>query len=299
MTYKKTKNQLHPRNKHQGQYDFEQLIQHHRPLRDFLIVNQYNKKSIDFFNPKAVKALNTALLNCYYQIDYWDIPAGHLCPPIPGRVDYLHYVADLLANSNQGNIPIGHKIKLLDIGVGANCIYPLLGAKEYGWSFVGADISKIALENAHTIIINNKNLHQKITLRWQPKPNCLFKNIVQSKEYFDVSICNPPFHSSAQEAQNGSNRKLKNLNASPDHRLNFGGQQNELWCEGGEIQFVRNMILESKTVANSVGWFTTLISKEVYLKSAYKMLKKVGSKEIKTIPMGQGNKKSRLLAWRF
>ncbi|BDS09845.1 23S rRNA (adenine(1618)-N(6))-methyltransferase RlmF [Aureispira anguillae] len=296
-----SKASLHPRNKHQGSYDFVKLIHAYPFLEDFVFINQYGHQTIDFFDPIAVKALNKALLKQYYSIDFWDIPENYLCPPIPGRVDYIHYVADLLASHNQGKIPKGKKIKVLDIGVGANCIYPLLGTQEYGWSFVGADINKTALASAHEIINNNKHLRNSIELRWQAQAQQLFKSIVRPKDYFDLSICNPPFHPSAQAAQEANLRKLKNLGQKESGKssLNFGGQQEELWCEGGELQFVKTMILQSKTFANSIGWFTTLISKEIHLKPAYKCLKQVNAQQVKTIAMGQGNKKSRILAWTF
>ena len=41
--------------------------------------------------------LNRAILMHHYGVKSWDIPAGYLCPPIPGRADYIHSVADLLA----------------------------------------------------------------------------------------------------------------------------------------------------------------------------------------------------------
>lgn len=301
MTDKKNRPSLHPRNKHQGQYDFKQLVQNDSKLQEFIVVNKHGTTSIDFFNPAAVKALNKALLRFYYNIQNWDIPKDYLCPPIPGRADYVHYIADLLASENAETIPTGKKFRVLDLGVGANCIYPILGVKEYGWSFIGTDISKIALKNAHDIILNNNSLRSNIELRWQAKPAQLFEGVVTTKEYFDVSICNPPFHSSAEAAAMGTNRKLKNLGqkGTPKPTLNFGGQQHELWCAGGELQFLNNMILQSKSFANSVGWFTSLVSKEAHLKTAYKTLKKVGIKAPKTILMGQGNKKSRILAWTF
>jgi 23S rRNA (adenine1618-N6)-methyltransferase len=301
MTDKKQTTNLHPRNKHQGQYDFKQLVQHNSQLEEFILVNKQGTTSIDFFNPLAVKALNKALLSFYYKIQNWDIPKDYLCPPIPGRADYIHHVADLLASDNNGNIPKGKKIRVLDIGVGANCIYPVIGTKEYGWSFVGSDISKVALKNAHDIILNNNSLRTNIELRWQAKSNQLFEGVVSAKEYFDLSICNPPFHSSAAEAATGSSRKLKNLGQKEGQKpsLNFGGQEHELWCAGGELQFLNNMILQSKDFADSIRWFTSLVSKEAHLKSAYKSLKKVGVTQSITIPMGQGNKKSRILAWSF
>ena len=136
----KEKPQLHPRNKHRGRYDFEKLTESNPELAPYVKLNPHNDLSIDFFNPDAVKMLNKALLKQYYDIANWDIPSHYLCPPIPGRADYIHHIADLLGSCNKGNIPSGNKIKCLDIGVGANCIYPLIGNKEYGWSFIGCDI---------------------------------------------------------------------------------------------------------------------------------------------------------------
>ena len=138
-----SKNKLHPRNKHQGRYHFESLKISCPELSLFVHSNKYNDESIDFFDPEAVKALNKALLKQYYKIEYWHIPPNYLCPPIPGRADYLHHIADLLAKSNNGKIPKGNKIHCLDIGTGANCIYPIIGSSEYKWSVVGADIDVI------------------------------------------------------------------------------------------------------------------------------------------------------------
>jgi 23S rRNA (adenine1618-N6)-methyltransferase len=42
------------------------------------------------------------------------------------------------------------------IGIGANCIYPIIGNAEY-WSFVGTDIDEKAIENCSTIIEANPN----------------------------------------------------------------------------------------------------------------------------------------------
>ncbi|WP_369527369.1 RlmF-related methyltransferase [Shimia thalassica] len=33
------------------------------------------------------------------------MPAGYLCPPIPGRIDYIHYRADLFADNHNQEIP--------------------------------------------------------------------------------------------------------------------------------------------------------------------------------------------------
>ena len=146
------KNNLHPRNKHRLRYNFPELIAACPELSAFVAPNPYGDLSVDFKDPNAVKALNRALLQFFYKVDLWDVPEGYLCPPIPGRADYIHTLADLLAADNNGSIPLGKSIKVLDIGVGANCIYPLIGHHEYGWSFVGSDIDHIAVNSAKNIV---------------------------------------------------------------------------------------------------------------------------------------------------
>lgn len=297
----KEKSQLHPRNKHRERYNFKELTQSCPDLGSFVKLNPYQEESINFSNPKAVLMLNKALLKHFYGIEHWSIPAGFLCPPIPGRADYIHYVADLLAKSQAGKIPTGNKIKCLDIGVGANCIYPIIGIKEYGWSFVGSDIDPKAVQSALDIIQTNRLLKGNVRVRIQQNPKYIFKGIIQKEEYFDVTICNPPFHSSFEEAQAGTTRKVYNLTQKKEINptLNFGGQSNELWCEGGELLFVQNMIHQSKFFANSCCWFTTIISKQSNLKNIYRFLEKIEAAQIKTIPMSQGNKISRIVAWSF
>jgi 23S rRNA (adenine1618-N6)-methyltransferase len=272
----KVKSKLHPRNKHRERYDFNKLIGSCPELTPFVKLNVYGDESIDFFNPLAVKMLNKVLLKYFYGITEWNIPQNYLCPPIPGRADYIHYCADLLSECNRGEIHKGNKIKCLDIGVGANCVYPIIGNREYGWSFVGADIDQVAIESATKIIEANPFFKGAIELRLQHNPKDIFYGIIQKDEHFDLSVCNPPFHSSLTEAQSGTLRKLSNLKGERITKptLNFSGQGNELWCEGGEVRFVRDMILQSKQFATSCFWFTTLISKEANLKEVYSSLKK-------------------------
>jgi 23S rRNA (adenine1618-N6)-methyltransferase len=295
------KTALHTRNRHRGRYDFKLLMQSTPALQPFVKLNDYGDESIDFFNPDAVKMLNKALLKQYYSIEHWDIPKDYLCPPIPGRADYIHHIADVLGSSNKGIIPTGRKITCLDIGVGANCVYPIIGHHEYGWSFMGSDIDPVALESARKIIEANSILHGAVELRMQPQPKDIFKGIIQKDERIDLTICNPPFHASAAEAESGTLRKLSHLKSKriTQTTLNFGGQNNELWCTGGEERFIKDMIHQSSLFAGSVMWFSTLVSKASTLKGIYEALKKVKAVDVKTVPMGQGNKVSRLVAWSF
>ena len=170
------KTTLHPRNPHRFRYDFDALIKAYPELQSFVHTNEHKigssdseqaKQTVDFSNPDAVKALNKALLIFHYDIQNWDIPANYLCPPIPGRTDYIHYLADLLAETNNGVIPEGETVVGLDIGIGANCIYPIIGNSAYGWSFVGTDIDEKALQNCKKIIANNPKLIEVISLQLQ------------------------------------------------------------------------------------------------------------------------------------
>jgi 23S rRNA (adenine1618-N6)-methyltransferase len=246
------------------------------------------------------------LLKKFYAISIWDIPKKYLCPPIPGRADYLHYIADLLGNLNSGVIPKGELVNMLDIGVGANAIYPLIGNHEYGWRFVGADIDSNALKNAQKIVDANA-LSDQIELRFQTSPVSFFKGVIKEGEFYNLTMCNPPFHASLAQAQAGTQRKWRGLGKTVSKSrlvdksavLNFGGKSNELYCEGGEKAFVTAMINESKQFSTQCLWFTTLISKAASLPSVYSALKKVNAVEVKTIEMTQGQKQSRIVAWTF
>lgn len=291
---------LHPRNLHNQRYDFEELNKSSSQLEQYVKKNKYGDLSIDFHSNDAVMALNKALLKHFYQID-WKIPKKYLCPPIPGRVDYIHYLADLLAKSNSDIIPKGNSIKALDVGVGANCIYPIVGNRSYGWEFIGSDIDAVSIKNAQDIVDLNHSLKNKIELRTQSSKEYIFTNIIKKNDKIDFTMCNPPFHKSKKEAKEGTKRKLLNLSKGKNKKvsLNFGGQHNELWCEGGEVEFISKMIHESKSYKDNCLWFTSLVSKKENLEAIYKELKKQQPKQVKTIEMTQGQKQTRFVAWTY
>ena len=294
---------LHPRNKHRGRYDFARLIAASPDLAAFVAPNAYGDLSIDFADAPAVRALNRALLKTDYGVAGWDLPDHYLCPPIPGRADLLHYLADLLAQSNGNVVPRGATVRVLDIGVGANCVYPLIGHSEYAWSFVGSDIDRPALTNAQAILDANRSHRQAVELRYQPARQSIFSGVLRDDELFDLVLCNPPFHSSLDEAQRGSTRKWKNLGRqAPGEKapqLNFGGRRDELCCAGGEPGFIGRMIEESARYAKHCLWFSTLVAKAATLPAVYRALKRAGVRDSLTIAMAQGQKQSRIVAWSY
>ncbi len=297
---------LHPKNLHNHGYDFAVLIQSYPALKAHVKPNKYGNESIDFSRATSVKALNSALLKHHYDIQEWDIPDGFLCPPIPGRVDYIHYVADLLKSSSTNIKPI----RLLDIGTGANGIYSLLACRVYGWHCTATDVNALALENVASIVQKNSALDGLLALRLQPDKSHVFEGVIQADDYFDVSVCNPPFHASLAGALSSNQkkrdklalnrkRKVKHKTRQDAKGLNFGGLGAELWCEGGEPAFLRTMISESKCFAQQCRWFTTLVSKTEHLGTAKKLLNELQVTDVREIEMRQGNKITRILAWTF
>jgi 23S rRNA (adenine1618-N6)-methyltransferase len=295
------KTRLHPRNKNRERYDLEALTKVNPELKKYVKPNKYGDDSVDFSNPVVVKLLNQAILSQYYGIKNWDFPDENLCPPIPGRADYIHYLADLLGESNGGEVPKGDKITCLDIGVGASCIYPIIGVTEYAWQFIGSDIDAKSIASAQRIIQENPSLEDKIECRLQNDSSAIFSGILGTNEKIDLTLCNPPFHASVEEAQEGTRRKIRNLTGKKmkTPELNFSGNIHELIYEGGEYQFIKNMIGESIIFDKNCYWFTTLVSKQANLQGIYHLLEKTGAEQIKTIPMGTGNKSSRIVAWTF
>ncbi len=295
------KSRLHSRNKNRERYDLGALIIAIPELKTYVKPNKFGDDSVDFSNPQAVKYLNKAILNHYYGIENWDFPDKNLCPPIPGRADYIHHIADLLSGNNFGRIPLGDKITCLDIGTGASCIYPIIGVTEYQWKFIGTDINAESIASAKDIVNSNSQLKEKVECKLQKRPKNIFRGILSKEDKVDLTICNPPFHSSVEEAEKGTRRKIKNLSGETvkTPELNFAGISDELICEGGEIQFLENMIRESKLKPNSCFWFSTLVSKKSNLKKVSKFLEEAKAVQVKTIPMGTGNKSSRIVAWTF
>tara|TARA_R110001592_G_scaffold237306_12_gene496412 strand:- start:10498 stop:11457 length:960 start_codon:yes stop_codon:yes gene_type:complete len=291
---------FHPRNKHQGQYNFEALCASLPDLAKYITTNVHGGETIDFSNPEAVIALNKALLFNHYNLKYWEIPENYLCPPIPGRAEYIHRIADVLAGSNFGKIPEGPNVKCVDVGVGANAIYPIIAHCEYGWSFIGSDIDEGALASAKEIFAQN-DLSENLKVKKQSRDRDLLYGIIEKIDKVDLVVCNPPFHASAKDAKEGNERKNKNLGIETkgNSALNFGGQSNELYCPGGERQFVSKLIKESKNFAENVFWFSSLISKKDNVRDLQKAIKKLGATDVRTLNMAQGNKNSRVIMWTF
>jgi len=290
---------MHPDNPYQNPYNFTKYIEIFEPLKKHVVLNPSGQETIHFSDSNAVYALNKAMLLADYSLEDYVLPKGYLIPPVPGRLDYLLYLRDFLLK--RFNLSTKKPLKGLDMGSGANAIYCILGAQHFGWSMVGAESDAKAVEIAKKNIQRSKALNDRIEIRLQENKQFLFKHMIQPNDSFDFSVCNPPFHSSKEEALKGSIKKHQNLSSglnSPSELLNFEGQANELWCNGGEALFIKRLIKESVGYKSQVRLFSSLVSKEESLPSIQKQLKK--AKAIFTVlPMEIGNKISRIVVWWF
>lgn len=279
---------MHPKNIHQSPYNFTELVKAHPNLASFIKSSRHGSDTIDFSDATGVFELNKAILKLHYGLEEWSIPEGYLCPPIPGRVDYIHHLEDLIGKKTANG---------LDIGTGANCIYPLLGATVYKWKMTGADIDPNAIARAQANVAANPKLSDYIDIRHQTNNAHIFQGIIATGEHFDFVMCNPPFYTSEKEAIKANSNKNRKLGINAPNR-NFGGQANELWCNGGEALFLKRMIKQSVDFKTQVDWFTCLVAHKEHLTKVGKQLTKLGA-TYKIIDMEQGKKQSRFVAWTF
>jgi 23S rRNA (adenine1618-N6)-methyltransferase len=275
---------MHLRNIHRYGYDFQKLIATHPELGNHLVESPAGAETIDFSDATSILEFNTALLKHHYKIKYWKLPEGSLYPPIPGRADYIHHLADLVGKGGKNG---------LDIGCGASAIYPILGNSIYDWKMVGCDVEDESVAFAK----KNTSKIDPIEIRHQIDKGNIFKGVILEGESYDFTMCNPPFYGSEEEAVKANMSKQRKL-GTYEERRNFAGHAHELWCNGGEALFIKRMIKESVAYKGQIGWFTCLLSRKQNLKKPLKQLEKLQA-EVKVIEMATGNKESRFVAWRF
>ena len=272
---------MHPKNPFNNDYNFDALLAHHGPLSNFVYKNKFGNQTINFANNDAVKSLNTALLKNHFGIVYWDIPENNLCPPIPGRLDYLLHIADLIPKTD---------VHLLDIGTGANLIFPILATSHFNWTCTASEVNSDSLSNAREIIAKNQILGN-IELRHQPFKSQILEHIILPTDFFDVVVCNPPFFKNRTDAQQSNRRKFQNLDLNEGNTKNFGGLSNELWYKGGEEAFIKKMAEESIGFKEQVNWFSSIVSRKENLKNIKRAINKTKPTSVKIVEMELGNKK--------
>ncbi|XP_021286006.1 methyltransferase-like protein 16 homolog [Herrania umbratica] len=324
---KEERPKIHPRNKYSdNQPDFSLLASLYPSFKDFVFYSREGRPRIDWTDFNATRELSHVLLLHDHGLHWW-IPDGQLCPTVPNRSNYIHWIEDLLSsdiipktNSN------GDNVRGFDIGTGANCIYPLLGASLLGWSFVASDMTDVALEWAERNVKSNPHISELIEIRNarcspnNPTPEGLnngesvyseegegllsssigmpasedksyhgppiLLDVVRDGERFDFCMCNPPFFESIEEA--GLNPKTS-----------CGGTLEEMVCPGGEKAFITRIIEDSVVLKQSFRWYTSMVGRKVNLKFLISKLREVGVTIVKTTEFVQGHTCRWGLAWSF
>ncbi|XP_065014256.1 uncharacterized protein LOC135642220 isoform X2 [Musa acuminata AAA Group] len=319
---------IHPRNRYSEKPpDFGLLAYLYPSFSPYVFPSSRpgGRPSIDWTDFNATRELTRVLLLHDHGVNWW-IPDRQLCPTVPNRSNYIHWIEDLLSSDL---IPAwdcsDRKVRGFDIGTGANCIYPLLGASLLGWSFVGSDVTDAALEWARKNVESNPHLSELIEIRnandflcsaeVKPKSGKIIEGelfaeekeaeslepklvlssfskphvlvgVVKDDEKFDFCMCNPPFFESIEEA--GLNPKTS-----------CGGTPEELVYPGGEQAFVTQIINDSVVLRNSFRWFTSMVGRKANLKVLVSKLREVGVSLVKTTEFVQGQTARWGLAWSF
>jgi 23S rRNA (adenine1618-N6)-methyltransferase len=279
-------------NPHTGPYDLNALSKALPGLKPFVFTNRHGNITVDFSDPDAVKMLNRAILKKDYGIKFWEFSSQSLVPPIPGRVDYLCELNDILEISG-----LQESAKIFDIGTGANCIYPILGTKMFNWEFLASDASSVSVKEAK-LIVDTNHLNNVIKVRLQENKQYILKNVLNEDEKITASICNPPFYKNKEDAIKATTKKWRGLKQEVSER-NFGGQANELWYKNGEKGFIQNYIYDSSFYKENCAWFTCLVSDKDLLRPLKVTLKKYNPAQVKVIKMKAGNKVSHMLLWSY
>ncbi|CAK9251603.1 unnamed protein product, partial [Sphagnum jensenii] len=284
---------MHPRNKYaENAPDFSLLASKYPAFRSFVSygAGANNRPRIDWTDFNATRELTRVLLDHDYGIKWW-IPDGQLCPTVTNRANYIHWIEDLLAscpapwhqNGEHEEVVCG-----IDIGTGANCIYPLLGTALHKWHFVATDITAVALSWAQKNIQSNPSVADLIEVRSSliEDAGAILVGVVKEGERFDFCMCNPPFFTSMAEA-----------NANP--RTACGGTEAEMVYPGGEEVFVARMIEDSATLKHKIHWYTTMIGRKLSLKVLTAKLWTLGVAAVRTTEFVQGHTSRWGLAWSF
>jgi 23S rRNA (adenine1618-N6)-methyltransferase len=225
--------------------DFLILIKEFPELKKYII--KYDEKieefSFDWSNNDLSLLMTKSILNYYFNIKYYDIPKGFLIPPVPSRLNYLNLINELIKDIEKENI-IG-----VDIGTGANIIYPILGNSVCDWKFICSEINNESYNNAKLILQKN-NLEENINLIKQENKNNIFVSIINQENKYTFSMCNPPYYDYEQE--------IKIEDKKRDTEYNF----DEVYYEKGELGFFERYFEESICYKKNIFLFTILIGKK-------------------------------------
>ncbi|XP_023938566.2 U6 small nuclear RNA (adenine-(43)-N(6))-methyltransferase isoform X2 [Bicyclus anynana] len=277
---------MHPRNIYKMRPDFVKLAKTYEEFSEIAKVDVSGKVSIDFKDPNSLRILTQCLLKADFGLDIV-IPEDRLVPTLPLRLNYILWIEDLMSAINKSDPIFG-----LDIGTGACAIYPLLAAVKNKWHMVGLETDSESLQHA-TYNISKNNLQNYIEVKENTTKSVLeYMFLDENSQTFEFCMCNPPFYTNIEELWESRSP------ARPEPKNGFTGSPHELITEGGELQFCRKIIEESKLHKDKILIFTTMVGHKFNLKELIIDLKADGIKYT-TTEFCQGRVTRWGLAWTY
>uniref|UniRef100_A0AAQ5X087 U6 small nuclear RNA (adenine-(43)-N(6))-methyltransferase n=1 Tax=Amphiprion ocellaris TaxID=80972 RepID=A0AAQ5X087_AMPOC len=279
---------MHPRNRYKDKPpDFSYLASKYPDFQQHVHTSLAGKPVVNFREPEAVRALTCTLLKEDFGLTI-EIPLERLIPTVPLRLNYIHWVEDLIDGQKQPR-------RGIDIGTGASCIYPLLGATMNGWYFLATEVDDICFDYA-TKNVEQNNLSDLVKVVKVPQKTLLMDALKEETEIvYDFCMCNPPFFANQLEAKGVNSR---NSRRPPPSSVNTGGVT-EIMAEGGELEFVKRIIHDSLQLKKRLRWYSCMLGKKCSLAPLKEELRKQGVPKVTHTEFCQGRTMRWALAWSF
>lgn len=270
--------------------NFERLAEEYKQFAPYVQKGQSGKSFVNFKDPASLRALSCVLLEKYFNISI-EVPLDRLIPTIPLRLNYIHWIEDLLSNANKD----GGDVFGIDIGCGASCVYSLLGHRINNWKFVVTEIDEESKQYAVANVNRNK-MADDITLVKVDNKDAAPLSVVLAntdQQVFHFCMCNPPFYDEVDETP------LNRTDHRPPPDSISTANENESVTKGGEVEFVKKMISDSLVLKGKIKWYTSMVGKKSSLKPLKLYLEENGVKKHTMTIFKQGKTTRWGIAWTF
>lgn len=278
---------MHPRNIYKEKKpNFRELAVKYPEFRRHASQETSGKVTINFKEPDALRALSTALLKEDFGLDV-NIPADRLVPTIPLRLNYIHWIEDILKTT------WNDKIRGIDVGTGASCIYPLLGARMNGWKFLASEQDEKSTISARKNVEQN-GLQHLIQVENVQIDSGLKELLPENDAAYDFCMCNPPFFGSQEEADGEFHRDGR---SKPHAASTANATESVTW--GGEFCFVNRLIKDSLQLRETIRVYTSMVGKKLNLTALKDELHNHKVPKVCSTEFCQGKTMRWGLAWSF
>lgn len=279
---------MHPRNIYNKQIDFNELSKNYPEFSKIAKVDLNGKIKLDFSDLETKFVLTKCCLMKDFLLDV-DLPKNRLCPTLPLRLNYIHFIEDILEHCG-----IKENISGVDIGTGASSIYCLLTARLHkDWKMFGLEIDQENIKSS-TVNVAKNQLNDSIKIINQDGSDKIFQKLFE----FDGSqktfcLCNPPFYSDAEEMTEIKNRTGKRP------KIQLEQPSHETITEGGELAFVTKILDESSQIGDKIKIYTTMFGCKRNFEKFLSLLNNKKIENFTTTRFVQGKVNRWALAWSF